>query len=112
MLMMMAPKRAFQKPSTWNGGIIWDTKSRRRALTTKINSPIVIMINGRLKRSKNGLTKALMIPKSSDAPSRASTPEQVIPGRIRSATKTAMVVTIHRIKKALTIFNLIHEAFF
>jgi hypothetical protein len=43
-----------------------------------------------------------MIPKRSDAPSKAPRLAQWMPGSIFSATKTATVVTIQRIKKALT----------
>jgi hypothetical protein len=44
-----------------------------------------------------------MIPSRSDAPSKAPKLEQLMPGRTFSAEKTATVVTIQRIKKALTI---------
>jgi hypothetical protein len=43
-----------------------------------------------------------MIPSRSDAPRRAPKLEQLMPGMTFSAAKTATVVTIHRIKKALT----------
>ena len=81
----------------------WATKSKSKAFTTKINNPIVMMIKGMLSKRRNGLTKALMIPSSSDAPKRAPRLEQLMPGITFSAAKTATVVTIHRMKKALTI---------
>jgi hypothetical protein len=43
-----------------------------------------------------------MIPSKSDAPSKAPKLEQLIPGITFSAAKTATVMTIQRIKKALT----------
>ena len=46
---MIAPKKALQNPSTRKSGIICDTKSNKSALTTKINIPIVTMMNGMLK---------------------------------------------------------------
>lgn len=61
-----------------------------------------MIINGILSKSRNGLTKALMIPSSSDAPSKAPKLEQLMPGMTFSAAKTATVVTSQRIKKALT----------
>ena len=62
-----------------------------------------MIINGILSKRRNGLTKALMIPSRSDAPSKAPKLEQLMPGRTFSAEKTATVVTIQRIKKAHTI---------
>jgi hypothetical protein len=43
-----------------------------------------------------------MIPSKSDAPSKAPKLEQLMPGITFSAAKTATVMTIQRIKKALT----------
>jgi hypothetical protein len=63
------------------------------------------MINGILSKRRNGLTNALIIPSSRDAPSKAPKLEQLMPGRTFSAAKTATVVTIQRIKKALTIIT-------
>jgi hypothetical protein len=59
-------------------------------------------IKGILSKSRNGLTKALIIPSRSDAPSKAPKLEQLMPGITFSAAKTATVMTIQRIKKALT----------
>lgn len=56
-----------------------------------------------LSKRRIGLTKALMIPRRSDAPSKAPKLEQLMPGRTFSAEKTATVVTNQRIKKALTV---------
>jgi hypothetical protein len=61
-----------------------------------------MIINGMLNKRRNGLAKAFMIPSRSEAPSKAPRLEQLMPGRTFSAAKTATVVTIQRIKNALT----------
>lgn len=92
--------------------MIFETSRRSRALTTKMKSPMVTMMNGRLSRSRTGRTNALMIPSSREAPRSAPTGSHWIPGTSLLATKTAIVVTNQRMRNAAMQGSYFNENFF
>lgn len=78
----IAPRIAGIQPSTMKPGTKKVVILRTMALTTKMNNPKVITVNGKVKRSKIGFMKVLIIP-STIAASNAEVKESTLnPGTI------------------------------
>ena len=69
--MIIAPRRASQKPSTRKLVMMLPTNNRRSALITRVNKPKVRMSRGKARNMRIGLTKAFRIPKRRDASTKS-----------------------------------------
>ncbi len=73
----MAPSIAGIQPSTMKPGTKKVVILRTMALTTKINNPRVMTVRGKVRRSKIGLMKVLIMPRTMAA-SRAEVKESTL----------------------------------
>jgi len=80
MLITIDAKKALQKPGITNPGTREEVSKSRRALMTRINTPSVRIINGRLRSRRTGRTKALTMPNRREAPTSTPKLEYEMPG--------------------------------
>ena len=73
---------ASQNPSTLKPGTKFDTKRIIRALITKVKSPIVMMLIGRVKSVITGVKNVFTIASTTATPIAGSIPASVTHGRI------------------------------
>lgn len=73
----MAPRIAGIQPSTMKPGTKKVVILRTMALTTKINNPRVITVSGKVRRSKIGLMKVFIMPRTMAA-SKAEVKESTL----------------------------------
>lgn len=78
----IAPSIAGTQPSTINPGTKMVVTLKTIALTIKINKPKVIIVKGKVKRTRTGLIKVLIIPKTIAARSADVNVSTLMPGTI------------------------------
>lgn len=78
----MAPKIAGSQPSTINPGTNKVVILKTMALTMKMNNPKVIIVSGSVSKTRTGLIKVLIIPKTTAARSAEVKVSTLIPGTI------------------------------
>lgn len=78
----IAPKIAGIQPSTVNPGTKSVVIRNIIALTTKMNNPNVSMVKGKVSKTRTGLIKVLITPKTIAARSADVKVETLIPGTI------------------------------
>jgi len=77
---------AHKKPETLNPGTIYAVNIIRRALITKIKSPKVNTVIGKVITINNGLTNALISPKTKATTRATKKPDTVTPGNKYATT--------------------------
>ncbi len=83
---MRLKTRAHRNPSTWKPGTMAEVSMTRIALITKIKSPMVSTVIGRVRITSNGFTKALIRPRTKATTNAATNPDTVTPGNIYATT--------------------------
>lgn len=78
----IAPRIAGSQPSTINPGTNKVVILKTIALTMKINNPKVIIVRGRVSKTRTGLIKVLMIPRTMAASRADVKVSTFIPGTI------------------------------
>jgi hypothetical protein len=99
----MAKTSAQSQPSTLNPGTIHEVNMTQKAMMTKLNKPNVRIVIGKVRISKRGLMKALMIPRTTATISAVPKPAIWTPGRIFAATNTATLLKSKDIRTCITL---------
>src|SRR5204863_2317002 len=94
MLYRIAPKTADQKPATWKPSMNEPTNQNKRPLMTKMNSPSVSKVAGKVSSTSTGRMNVLIRPSTSAAIS-AETIESTLIDDIRygSANSAAALIS-------------------
>jgi len=96
-LTMIEPRSAIQKLETENPSTNDATNKKSSALITKIKSPRVNIVIGRVKRMRTGRTRAFTTPRKNAAISAGKIPSTVIPGTNFATKRSANAVTRMRV---------------
>ena len=78
----IAPKIAGSQPSTINPGTNKIVILKTMALTIKMNNPRVMIVRGRVSKTRTGLMKVFMMPNTTAAKSAETKVSTLIPGTI------------------------------
>jgi len=98
------PNNAAKKPSTLKPSTSFATSNSIKALITKVNSPNVRILIGRVKRIKTGFINMLTSPMTIADHSAAEKPAKLIPGTTHATKSKAKAKSIHLISKKSILF--------